>query len=123
MGTKVITLCGSTKFKNEYIEVNKWLTLQGNIVISTGLYGQSDGDKLKREEKVMLDKLHKDKIDISEEIFVIDVNGYIGNSTKSEIEHADSKSKKIRFYTKEKDDFELWKHEYYNRKEEENWNL
>jgi hypothetical protein len=123
MGTKVITLCGSTKFKSEYIEVNKWLTLQGNIVISTGLYGQTDGDMLKREEKVMLDKLHKDKIDISDEIFVIDVNGYIGNSTKSEIEHAYSKGKKIRFYTSEKDDFEFWMYDYYNRKEKENWNL
>jgi hypothetical protein len=123
MKTNVITLCGSTKFKNEYLEVNKWLTLQGNIVIATGLYGQADGDKLKREEKIMLDKLHKDKIDISDEIFVIDVNGYVGNSTKGEMEHADFKGKKIRFYTKEKDDFELWKHEYYSRTEEFDWNL
>lgn len=119
---KVITLCGSTKFKNDYLDVTKWLTLQGNIVISVGLFGQADGDKLTVEEKILLDKLHKGKIDLCDEIFVVDVDGYIGSSTKSEIEYADSLGKGIRFLTKEKDDIEYWKYQYYNRTEIEDWN-
>ena len=70
MKPNVITLCGSTKFKKEYLEVTKWLTLQNNIVISVGLFGQADGDKLTKDEKKMFDKLHKQKIGLAKEIFV-----------------------------------------------------
>ena len=86
---KVITLCGSTKFKNEFIEENKRLTLEGNIVISVGCFGHS-GDVFTDEQKVLLDDIHKRKIDMADAIYVIDVNGYIGNSTKSEIEYANA---------------------------------
>lgn len=93
---KVITLCGSTKFKEEFIEVQKQLTLEGNIVISVGLFGHS-GDNFTDEEKIMLDDMHKRKIDMADEIFVINVNNYIGSSTKSEIEYAKSHNKTIRY--------------------------
>jgi len=93
---KVITLCGSIKFKNEFIETQKELTLKGNIVISVGLFGHSD-DIFTEEEKIMLDDMHKRKIDMADEIFVINVDGYIGNSTKSEIEYAISHNKNVRF--------------------------
>ncbi len=119
----VITLCGSTKFKEDFLDVTKWLTLQGNIVISVGLFGQADGEKLTVEEKTMLDQLHKGKIDLCNEIFVINPGGYIGASTKSEIEYADANGKKIRFLVDERWDFELWKNEYYKRTNTENWNL
>jgi hypothetical protein len=95
---KVITLCGSTKFKEEFIEQQKRLTLDGNIVISVGLFGHS-GDTFTEEQKVMLDDMHKRKIDMADEIFVIDVNGYIGNSTRSEIEYAKANRKKVNYYT------------------------
>lgn len=96
---KVITLCGSTKFKDEFIEVQKKLTLAGNIVISVGLFGHSgDVEAWSEGTKEMLDDMHKRKIDMADEIFVINVGGYIGNSTKSEIEYAKSKGLPIRYY-------------------------
>lgn len=102
---KVITLCGSTKFKNEFLKVQKDLTLSGNIVISVGLFGHS-GDSEVWEDmdegtltktKEMLDDMHKRKIDMADEIFVINVGRYIGESTKSEIEYAKSHGKKVNY--------------------------
>ncbi len=95
---KVITLCGSTKFKDEFLKVQKELTLAGNIVISVGLFGHS-GDKEVWTEgtKEMLDDMHKRKIDMADEIFVINVGGYIGNSTRSEIEYAEAHNKKVNY--------------------------
>ena len=98
---KIITLCGSTRFKNVFMEVQKKLTLEGNIVISVGCFGHA-GDKLSDEQKLMLDDIHKKKIDIADEIFVINVGGYIGNSTKSEIKYAIEQGKKISFLVNEK---------------------
>ena len=91
----IITLCGSTKFKDEFFEVQKRLTLDGYIVISVGLFGHSGDDLLGKKE--MLDDMHKRKIDLAEEIFVINKNGYIGSSTKSEIEYAMAHGKKINY--------------------------
>ena len=102
---KVVTLCGSTRFKDEFMEANKRLTLEGNIVISVGLFGHS-GDREVWENmdegtitktKEMLDDMHKRKIDMADSIFVINVGGYIGDSTKSEIEYAKAHGKEIRF--------------------------
>ena len=102
---KVITLCGSTKFKDEFLKAQKDLSLKGNIVISVGLFGHSgdfevwenmdEGTITKTKE--MLDDMHKRKIDMSDEIFVINVNGYIGDSTKSEIEYAIKTGKKVNY--------------------------
>lgn len=95
---KVITLCGSTKFKEQYIETQKRLTLEGNIVISVGLFGHSGDDEVWTEgTKAMLDDMHKRKIDMADEIFVINVGGYIGRSTQSEIIYAKSKGITIRY--------------------------
>ena len=94
----VVTLCGSTKFKSEFIEVQKQLTLQGNIVISVGCFGHSGDDEVWDEGvKQMLDEMHKRKIDMADEIFVINKGGYIGESTKSEIAYAEQHGKKIRY--------------------------
>lgn len=98
---KVITLCGSTKFKDEFLEVQKRLTLEGNIVISVGLFGHSGDNEVWNEgTKEMLDDMHKRKIDMADEIFVINVNGYIGESTKSEIDYAKEKGKIINYLVK-----------------------
>ena len=95
---KVITLCGSTKFKEEYLDAQKRLTLEGNIVISVGLFGQSGDNEVWSEgTKAMLDDMHKRKIDMADEIFVINVGGYIGDSTRSEIEYAKSTGKGVKF--------------------------
>ena len=101
---KVITLCGSTRFKDAFMEAQKRLTLAGNIVISVGLFGHSGDDEVWREgTKEMLDDMHKRKIDMAEEIFVINVGGYIGSSTRSEIEYAAAAGKNIR-YLEQQDD-------------------
>ena len=95
---KVITLCGSTRFKDAFMEAQKRLTLEGNIVISVGLFGHSGDDEVWTEgTKEMLDDMHKRKIDMADEIFVINVGGYIGSSTRSEIEYATATGKVVRF--------------------------
>lgn len=92
----IITLCGSTRFKNEFLEVQKKLTLEGNIVISLGVFNHS-GDKITDEQRKQFVEMHKQKIDMSDEIFVINVGGYIGESTRSEIEYAKKHGKKISY--------------------------
>jgi hypothetical protein len=96
MKRQVITLCGSTKFKEEFERVNRELTLAGNIVISVGCFGHA-GDILSDEQKVMLDDIHKQKIDMADAIYVINKNGYIGSSTRSEIKYAEEHNKEIIF--------------------------
>lgn len=106
---KVITLCGSTRFKNEFEQVQKELTLKGYVVISVGLFGHSGDEEVWEgktegeitETKKMLDDMHRQKIDMADEIYVIDVDGYIGSSTKGEIEYASSLGKSIRYYSHE----------------------
>lgn len=93
---KVITLCGSTRFKDDFMHLQKELTLKGNIVISVGCFGHS-GDKFTDEQKLMLDDMHKRKIDMADEIYVINTGGYIGESTKSEIDYARATGKPIHF--------------------------
>ena len=99
----IITLCGSTHFKDEFMEAQKRLTLEGNIVISVGLFGHS-GDREVWENmdegtltktKEMLDDMHKRKIDLADSIYVINVGGYVGESTRSEIDYAESHGKKV----------------------------
>ena len=102
---KVITLCGSTRFKDEFMKAQKQLTLEGNIVISVGLFGHAgdaevwenmdEGTLTKTKE--MLDDMHKRKIDMADEILVINVGGYIGSSTRSEIEYAKMTGKTVRY--------------------------
>ena len=95
---KVITLCGSTRFKNEFMETQKRLTLEGNIIISVGLFGHSGDVEVWAEgTKEMLDDMHLRKIDLADEIFVINVGGYIGSSTKTEIEYAEKTGKPVRY--------------------------
>ena len=95
---KVITLCGSTRFKEQFLEVQKRLTLEGNIVISVGLFGHSgDAEVWTPGTKEMLDDMHKRKIDMADAIYVINVGGYIGESTRSEIEYARSQGKEVLF--------------------------
>jgi len=90
----VITLCGSTRFKEDFERVNRELTLAGNIVISVGCFGHA-GDAFTEEEKIMLDDIHKRKIDMADAIYVINKNGYIGESTKSEIKYALEHGKQV----------------------------
>ena len=78
------------------MEVQKRLTLEGSIVISVGLFGHSGDEEVwKPGTKEMLDDMHLRKIDMADEIFVINVDGYIGESTKREIAFAEKTGKKV----------------------------
>lgn len=102
---KIVTLCGSTKFKKEFLEIQKKLTLLGYIVISVGLFEHSGDNEVWEnmdegtltKTKSMLDDMHKRKIDLSDMIYVINVGGYIGESTRSEIEYAISTGKEVHY--------------------------
>jgi len=96
-GPKVVTLCGSTRFKDAYIKAARDETLKGHIVISVGLFGHNEGLDMDGETKKMLDELHLRKIDMSSEILVINVGGYIGDSTKNEIAYAHRNNKNVRY--------------------------
>lgn len=92
-----ICLCGSTKFKSDFILWAKQFTLQGYIVTMPMIFGHS-GDTITDEQKIKLDKLHKAKIEDADIVFVINVNGYIGQSTKNEIEFAKTLNKTIVYF-------------------------
>ena len=102
---KVITLCGSTRFKDAFMEAQKRLTLEGNIVISVGLFGHSGDSEVWEnmdegtltKTKEMLDDMHKRKIDMADEIYIINVGGYIGDSTRTEIEYAKRMGKRVSY--------------------------
>ena len=93
----IITLCGSIKFKDEFMKVQEKLTLEGNIVFTPNFFNNIKKEEITKELKKMLDEMHKQKIDMSDEIYIINVGGYIGDSTKSEIEYAKSKGKKVSY--------------------------
>lgn len=95
---KIITLCGSTKFKKLFEQINRHLTLSGYIVLSVGVFGHADKERLSEENKKFLDELHFQKIAMSDCIFVINKDGYIGESTTKEIEYAAKHGKKILYY-------------------------
>ena len=93
----IITICGSTRFKDEILQVAEQLTLQDHIVLMPNVFHHSDDFELSTESKIKLDNLHKQKIDMSDGIFVVNVNGYIGESTFSEIDWAQRHNKTIWF--------------------------
>ena len=95
-----ICLCGSTRFKDEYEAENKRLTLEGHVVLSVAGFGHS-GDTFTDGQKELLDLIHLQKILICDAIYVIDVDGYIGDSTRREIRWAELNEKYV-FYLHEK---------------------
>jgi hypothetical protein len=106
----IVYLCGSTRFYEAFQKANFEETMKGSIVLSVGFYphasmevhGETFG--IKAEEKFKLDELHKRKIDLCDEILVLNIGGYIGESTKSEIEHAWKTGKRIRYYEQPSED-------------------
>ena len=96
-GRKVITLCGSTKFKEDFERVDKELSLKGNVVISVAYFGHAEPIPLTSEEKRLLDEVHLAKIALADEIYVINKHDYIGASTYKEIDYARNSSKGVSF--------------------------
>ncbi|MDZ7701576.1 MAG: hypothetical protein U5J98_05630 [Halobacteriales archaeon] len=87
---EVVCLCGSTRFKEAYRAENKRLTLEGAVVLSVAFFGHADGESvaISGAEKERLDAVHKRKIDLADRVHVINVDGYVGDSTRSEIAYA-----------------------------------
>lgn len=87
MRNEIVCLCGSTRFRAEFTETNRKFTMEGYIVVAPGVFAHS-GDWLTEEDKVRLDQLHFRKIELADKVFVVNPGGYIGESTRKEIEYA-----------------------------------
>ncbi|WP_436759403.1 hypothetical protein [Streptosporangium sp. V21-05] len=100
----IVVLCGSTRFSTAFQEANLKETLAGRIVLSIGCDMRSDADVFGdmpegdlADVKTRLDELHKRKIDLADEVLVLNVGGYIGSSTRSEVEYAEKLGKPVRY--------------------------
>ena len=99
----VVCLCGSTRFGEAFREANRVETLAGRIVLTIGCNLRSDRELVALSEterarlKGELDELHRRKIDLADEILVLNVGGYVGWSTSREIEYARAAGKAIRW--------------------------
>ncbi len=97
---KIITVCGSIKFIKEMMEITEKMELEGNCML-VPIYNPArpDKDSFTLEEAEILDKIHKERIKLADAILVVNVNGYIGKSTRAEIEFAKKLNKEIIYYT------------------------
>lgn len=96
----IVCLCGSTRFKQAWYEETKRLTLEGHIVLGVGDLDPNHPDTnvpIDPEAKERLDELHKRKIDLADWVLVLNVGGYIGFSTLSEIQYAEKRGKTVRY--------------------------
>lgn len=109
MSAEIVTLCGSTKFKDAIHAENMRLTMEGKLVISLGVFGHTDlpdydwttdASDLKR----MLDAMHRQKIDLADRVHVVNVGGYYGESTAREIAYARSLGKPVTFMVTDRED-------------------
>lgn len=103
----IVCLCGSTRFKAAFVDWNARLTERGYIVLSVGLCGQSQNVNPEPELKKRLDELHLRKIDVADEVFVMDVGGYVGESTVAEVKYATELGKPVRLLSQEQPDYKL----------------
>ena len=106
----IVCLCGSTRFGEAFRKAQLEETLAGNIVLTIGCNMRSDDEifgYMTEEERAKikgkLDRLHFRKIDLADEVLILNVGGYIGQSTRNELEYARSKGKAIRFLESEED--------------------
>ena len=111
----IVCLCGSTRFYEAFQQANYKETMAGRIVLSVGFYPHAtvrygedcmgnpsaevhhEERGCTPEQKAALDELHKRKIDLADEVLILNVGGYIGSSTRSELEYARAHGKKVRF--------------------------
>lgn len=106
---KVLCLCGSTRFRDEFTEANRRYTLAGWIVLAPGVFAH-DGDTITDEQKVALDDLHLRKIDMADQVLIVNPGNYIGESTAREIEYARRKGKPVCQLECWHDDYECFCH-------------
>lgn len=94
---RIVVLCGSTKFRDEFAVATRKLTLEGAVVLSVGFFGHGGDGEPTPEQKAKLDDLHLRKIDLADSVFVINVDGYVGESTRNEISYARSIEKPVAY--------------------------
>jgi len=92
---KIVCLCGSTRFKEAFEKAERDIALRGEICLTVGLFGHVEGLDMKGIDKANLDVLHLRKIDLCDEVMVLNVGGYIGKSTANEVAYATGSGKKI----------------------------
>lgn len=101
----IICLCGSTRYKDLFMEAAEKLTMQGVIILMPHVFHHTDHVDMSAEDKERLDALHKQKIDLADTVVVItDETRYIGSSTKSEIEYAQAAGKSVAYWEDMKDE-------------------
>ena len=103
---KVVTLCGSTQFEAEFAEVNQRLTMEGFVVMSLGMFrlpDRPDHDSTadSSDLKGRLGDVHFQKIRMADEVYIVDPDGYVGESTRREIAYAESLGKSVRYLSRE----------------------
>ena len=101
---KIVCLCGSTRFGDAFREAQFKETMKGKIVLTIGCNMKSDEDlfsgytdEQKKFIKIKLDKLHLRKIDLADEVLILNIGGYIGESTQNELNYALSQNKSVRY--------------------------
>lgn len=95
----IVCLCGSTRFKQEFIDANFRETRGGKIVTTVGWFSHADGEVWTPTpaDKEGFDELHKRKIDLADEVLILNVDGYVGSSTRSEVLYAAEGGKTVRW--------------------------
>ena len=97
---RIVCLCGSTRFMNAFFEAGWNFTLRGYIVLSVGVCKHAEhhgAEALGQDVADRLDELHLRKIDLADEVYVLNVGGYIGSSTRKEIEYAESLNMPVKY--------------------------
>lgn len=94
---KIVTICGSLKYQKEMMKLAETMALEGYCIL-TPIYPTISGTERTEEEIIKLKKSHFKKIELSDAILVVNINNYIGESTKLEIEYAKSLKKEIMYY-------------------------
>lgn len=103
---KIIAICGSLRFMKDLMRVAEAMELKGNCVLQVIYPVSKTKDEYTEQENELLDRMHKEKIKLADAILVVDIDGYIGNSTRSEIEFAESLGKEVIYYSKMREELE-----------------
>lgn len=97
MDIKVITICGSMRYSKEMMKIAEELELKKSYAVIQCVYN-IDGQRYEGVDASILDEIHRKKIDISDAIYVVNIDGYIGNSTRNEIEYAKNNGKEVIYH-------------------------
>ena len=95
---KIVTLCGSLKFKKEMMTIAEKMALDGYCIL-TPVYPVSENMEKTKEQLIKLKEAHFKRIELSDAILVVNINNYIGESTKLEIDYAKKLGKEILYYS------------------------